>query len=319
MGLGLKKQEIRLKRYNRITNLAIYMNQLGKLKTLGIITIATGKYFEEFILNLKASIDQYFNFPGYQVHFYCFTDSTLVIGGITTIPTKHFSWPFSTLLRYRWIEQNLPKFESHDFVLYMDADMRVVSTPPLATFESGLIAVVHPGYLQSPGAFEIDRQDSCYVPPQLRKHYYQGCFWGGQSTQFAQLIKTLSKMVDDDLDLGLIPIWHDESYLNKYLSNQACDALPSTYAWPEAQPCIQAPYILHLEKKHQVIRQDSIDRLNIDALLKGGDLNLELAIYKRLYLKAHVKSQRLESRLVQRNQALLRLREWFSYYKIDKK
>jgi hypothetical protein len=294
------------------------MNRPGTTKTLGIITIATGKYFEEFIPTLKVSIDQYFNFPGYQVHFYCFTDSQQAIAGITNIPIKHFSWPFSTLLRYRWIEQNLSKLQSHDFLLYMDADMRVVSTPPQTTFVPGLIAVRHPGYIRAPGAFEIDRQDSCYVPPPLRKHYYQGCFWGGQSAQFSELITTLSQMVHKDLGMGLIPIWHDESYLNKYLSTQSCEPLPSTYAWPEAQPHSQAPYILHLEKKHQVIRQDSMDRLNIDALLKGGDINSELAIYQKLYLEAHEKCQRLESRLAQKNIGISRIREWLAYYKKDK-
>lgn len=290
------------------------MNQPSALKTLGIITIATGKYFEEYIPSLKASIDQHFNFPGYDVHFYCFTDSKQAIPGITNIAIKHLAWPFSTLLRYRWIEHNLPKFQSHDFLLYMDADMRVVSTPPLTTFASGLIAVRHPGYITSPGAFEIDRQDSCYVPPPLRKNYYQGCFWGGQSAQFDKLITTLSEMVDKDLGNGHIPIWHDESYLNKYLSTQKCKGLSPTYAWPEAHSCPQIPYILHLEKKHQVIRQESMDKLNLDILIQGGDVNTELEIYKKLYLKAHEKCQRLESRLVQKNIVLARVREWISYF-----
>lgn len=291
------------------------MNRSGTPKTLGIITIATGKYFEEFIPTLKTSIDRYFNFPGYQIHFYCFTDSQQAIAGVTNIPIRHFSWPFSTLLRYRWIEQNLPKLQSNDFLLYMDADMRVVSTPPLTTFAPGLIAVRHPGYIASPGAFEIDRQDSCYVPPPLRKHYYQGCFWGGQSAQFAELITTLSQMVDQDLGMGLIPIWHDESYLNKYLSTQSCEALPPTYAWPEAQPYSRTPYILHLEKKHQVIRQDATDLLNINDFLANDDSKVDLDIYKRLYLKSHEKNQRLEARLNGRYLWLGRLKEWLGYYK----
>jgi len=102
------------------------MNNTGPIKTLGIITIATGKYFEEFIPNLKASVDRHFSFPGYQINFYCFTDSTSEITGINNIPIEHFSWPFSTLLRYRWMEKYLPSLEENDFLLYMDADMRVV-------------------------------------------------------------------------------------------------------------------------------------------------------------------------------------------------
>lgn len=291
------------------------MHDTNSLKTLGIITIATGKYFEEFIPDLKASVDQYFQFSGYKVHFYCFTDSLVKVEGITNISVKHFGWPFSTLLRYRWIEQNLASLEQYDFLLYMDADMRVVSTPPVFAFNHPLVAVRHPGYLNTPGAFEIDRQDSCYVPPQLRKHYYQGCFWGGKSQQFCDLITALSKMVDEDLSQGNIPIWHDESYLNKYLSSQSCEALPPTYAWPEADKPIDAPYVLHLEKKHQVIRQASDSRLNIEALIAGEDCESELEIYKKLYLNSHEKCQRLEDRLVQKNIWLSRIREWVAYYR----
>jgi len=291
------------------------MNDASPLKTIGIITIATGRYFEEFIPNLKASVGQYFQFPGYQVHFYCFTDALVEIDGVANIPIKHFGWPFSTLLRYRWIEQNLAKLEQHDFLLYMDADMRVVSPPPVSTFNQSLVAVRHPGYLNTPGAFEIDRQDSCYVPPPLRNHYYQGCFWGGKSANFCDLIKNLSRMVNVDLSLGNIPIWHDESYLNKYLATRVCEALPPTFAWPESQISTQMPYVLHLDKKHQIIRQASENKLNIDAMIAGGDIETELGIYKKLYLNAHEKCQRLENRLVQKNITWSRLREWFSYYR----
>ena len=293
----------------------MHMNSTGPTKTLGIITIATGKYFEEFIPNLKASIDRYFNFPGYQIHFNCFTDTNVEIEGIRNIPIQHFSWPFSTLLRYRWMEKHLPSLEKNDYLLYMDADMRVVSSPPASLLDHSLMAVCHPGYLDAPGAFEIDRQDSCYVPPPLRKHYYQGCFWGGKREQFVPLVTSLAAMVDSDLSVGNIPIWHDESYLNKYFSSQVCEALPPIYAWPEGEPSSQNPYILHLEKKHQVIRQSPVDKLNIEGFLAGTDKESEVEIYKKLYLLSHEKCQRLENRLVQKNILWSRIREWLSYYR----
>jgi hypothetical protein len=295
------------------------MNNTNVTKTLGIITIATGKYFEEFIPSLKASVDQYFVFPGYRVQFYCFTDSPKHIAGIINIPIRHFAWPFSTLLRYRWIENNLTQLSSSDFLLYMDADMRVVSTPPTSTFDHEFIAVRHPGYLTNPGAFEIDRQDSCYVAPPLRTHYYQGCFWGGKTTPFTKLIHTLAALVEEDLSLGNIPIWHDESYLNHYLSTQKCESLSTAYAWPEGERAgnhgVKTPYVLHLEKKHQVIRQASQHKLNIQGFLIQSDSQAELEIYKKLYLNAHEKTQRLENRLVQKNIWWAKLREWLAYYR----
>jgi spore cortex formation protein SpoVR/YcgB (stage V sporulation) len=122
-------------------------------------------------------------------------------------------------------------------------------------------------------------------------------------------------MVDHDLSLGNIPIWHDESYLNKYLSTELCKALPSVFAWPEAEKADRVPYVLHLEKKHQVIRQSFDQKLNIEGLIAGDDSNAELEIYKKLYLNTHEKCQRLENRLVQKNIGLSNIREWISYFK----
>lgn len=291
------------------------MNNKKNIKTLGIVTIATGRYFKEFIPNLKATVDEHFQFQDYRLHFYCFTDSLVPVGGVKNIPIKHLSWPFSTLLRYQWIRKSLEELKQHDYLIYMDADMRVVSTPPISIFKNPLIAVRHPGYLSSPGAFEIDRQDSCYIPPPLRKNYYQGCFWGGQADAFCTLIEILAQMVDDDLSKGQIPIWHDESYLNKYLSTKDCESLPPTYAWPEDVKPTQTPYILHLEKKHKIIRQTVENKLNIENLILGSDCESELEIYKRLYLNSHEKCQRLESRLSIKHIWWSKLKEHLSFYK----
>jgi histo-blood group ABO system transferase len=291
------------------------MNNKKNFKTLGIITIATGKYFEEFIPNLKATVDEHFQFRDYEVRFYCFTDSLVSIDGVINVPIRHLSWPFSTLLRYHWIRKNLEELKQYDYLIYMDADMRVVSTPPISLFKSSLIAVRHPGYLSSPGAFEIDRQDSCYIPPPLRKNYYQGCFWGGQTDAFCTMIDILAQMVEDDLSKGQIPIWHDESYLNKYLSDKDCEPLPPTYAWPEDAILTQTPYVLHLEKKHKIIRQTLENNLNIKNLILGCDCESELEIYKRLYLNSHEKCQRLESRLSIKHIWWSKLKEYFSFYK----
>jgi hypothetical protein len=70
-----------------------------------------------------------------------------------------------------------------------------------------------------------------------------------------------------------------------------------------------------LEKKHQVIRQASADELDIDGFLAGSNKELEVEIYKKLYLNSHEKCQRLENRLVQRNILWSKIREWLSYYR----
>jgi Glycosyltransferase family 6 len=291
------------------------MTNITTKRTIGIITIATGKYYAEFIPNLKDSIDLNFATDQYQIHFYCFTDVLATRADIQCFPIAHFGWPFSTLLRYHWINEQLPTLLKHDFLLYLDADMKVVAPLPDSIFDNELIAVEHPGFMHAGGAFEIDRQESSYTPPQLRKTYYQGCCWGGKTTAFKNLIQTLNSMVETDLKNAAIPIWHDESYLNHYLALHACTALPPTFAWPQGESPIDPPYILHLEKAHGSIRQTDSMQLNVIELLSAKNMQDELKLYKKLYLVAHEKCQRLEDRLAKKNLWWLRLREWLAYYK----
>lgn len=292
-----------------------HMNHTKSTLSLGIITIATGKYYEEFIPVLKDSVDQHFDATQFKIEFYCFTDVGQVRGDIVRIPIIHLAWPFSTLMRFYWIEQHLETLLKNDFLLYMDADMKIVQAIPKEIFLHDFIAVRHPGYLDASPAFEIDRQESSYVAPQLRKTYYQGCFWGGKADSFAQMIRTLSAQVESDIKRAAIPIWHDESYLNFYMSTRHCYPLPPTFAWPQGEGLGgNKPYVLHLEKPHNQIRQIDQEFLNTQAIL-SADPEEQLELYKKLYLISHEKCQRLEARLVQKHYWWHRLREYLAFYK----
>ena len=291
----------------------------ASIKRLGIITIATGRYYDEFIPELKKSVDKFLQIPGLEVHFYCFTDSEHQAQGVQRFAIKHLAWPFSTLMRFHWIEKEMPVLEQNDFLLYMDADMKIVSPIPGEIFNHSLIAVQHPGFINGSAPFELDRMESAYVAPPLRKHYYQGCFWGGKTIAFKKLISDLSKQVSDDLGRAAIPIWHDESYLNHYLANHDCYPLSPQYAWPQGVSSAAAqPYVLHLEKPHNQIRQVDENRLDMNVITNEHNLDAQLQFYKRLYLTSHEKCQRLESRLAQKNNIWLQIREWLSYYKNQK-
>jgi histo-blood group ABO system transferase len=292
------------------------MNNTTSKTSLGIITIATGRYYDEFIPTLRKSVDTYLHDPNLDVHFYCFTDSAQQTPGVHHFPIKHLAWPFSTLMRFHWIKEQLPTLGQHDFLLYMDADMKLVSPMPTDIFNNPLVAVQHPGFVDTAAPFELDRTDSAYVAPPLRKHYFQGCFWGGQTAQFKTLIEQLSKLVNQDLAKASIPIWHDESYLNHYLATKNCHPLPPQFAWPQGVPDGgRVPYVLHLEKPHNQIRQVEEHALDLAIITDDQNTAAQLQFYKRLYLISHEKCQRLELRLAQGNSLWAKVREWLSYYK----
>ena len=292
------------------------MTTLKSRRSIGIITIATGEYYAQFIPKLRDSIARYWNFDAAEIQFYCFTDTLVKRPDIISLPILHLGWPFATLLRFHWIKEQLAQLLHHDFLLYMDADMEVVKPMPFSVFSDSLIAVRHPGFVDTPGAFEIDRQEKTYVPPPLRKTYYQGCFWGGSSSEFAKLINTLTKCVEEDLALARIPIWHDESYLNWYFSRHSCVPLSPLYAWPQSETLVgEKPFILHLEKRHNRIRQIEAQELTLPSILRGLSIQEQADFYKNLYLQAHEKCQRLEQKMSARFSCLARFREWLAYFK----
>jgi hypothetical protein len=285
-------------------------------KRIGIITIATGRYYDEFIPTLKKSVDAYLSDPSVEIAFYCFTDSNHQEVGVEHFSVQHLAWPFSTLMRFHSIADQMPTLEKNDFLLYMDADMKLVSPMPVDIFNHPLIAVRHPGFVDGSAPFELDRSDSAYVPPPLRREYFQGCFWGGNTGEFKELIGILSKQVDHDLSRASIPIWHDESYLNHYLASRNCFALSPKFAWPQGTPENGGkPYVLHLEKPHNQIRQLDEQLFDVNVVQNEQDVGEQLQFYKRLYLVSHEKCQRLELRLAHKNIVWRQIKEWLAYYK----
>lgn len=91
---------------------------------------------------------------------------------------------------------------------------------------------------------------------------------------------------------------------------------PPQFAWPQGVPTSSnPPYVLHLEKPHNQIRQVDENRLDLGVITNDQNQEAQLQFYKRLYLTSHEKCQRLELRLAQRNNLWLQIKEWLAYYK----
>ncbi len=61
-------------------------------------------------------------------------------------------------------------------------------------------------------------ESNAYIEKKSLTCYVQGCFYGGGSGRFLEMIQLLSSWTKEDFANGIIPIWHDESYLNKYVN-----------------------------------------------------------------------------------------------------
>ena len=161
-------------------------------------------------------------------------------------------WPEATILRYEIFLQEVYRTEVGIFV-YLDADMLITENPWRAIREnllqSEICLVEHPGYwrpkgmerifcyFQNPrlllsdflllvrygalGKWEKSRNSTAHVPRHLRKKYYCGGIWFGYQNAITKLINQLSIDVELDRSRGVMAVWHDESHLNQWASNNS--------------------------------------------------------------------------------------------------
>jgi hypothetical protein len=223
---------------------------------LGVLTVATGEYIEYWksaLLNIDASAAV---IP--KVTFHLFTDKveeansflqtqsgfTVVVHQIKALP-----WPAISIKRYDFY-LNESKHILEDFLIHLDADMLINNDFFKEFFlqsRKGVPSVVsHPGFwtpkkwreyysfIASPralqvrlrarlkgerfGAWENEAASVAYVEKSQRRTYVCGAVVGGYRDDFWKLCMDISDAIKQDERANVIPIWHDESYLNKWIS-----------------------------------------------------------------------------------------------------
>lgn len=152
------------------------------------------------------------------------------------LPTRKGRWPAATMFRHHVVLENWYAILG-DYVFLVDADMLFVDTVGKEILSWDITAVQHPGYVMSPREqrpYERREFSDCYVPPHLGMLYYAGGFVGGTRDAYEELAREITARIDNDVERGVTPVWHDESALNAVLA----DRLPSrvlspSYCFPE--------------------------------------------------------------------------------------
>lgn len=246
---------------------------------IAILTIATGKY-QIFLDELIDSSERYF-MKGHEKEYFIFTDSIEYrnenTDKIKIIEQKHLGWPYDTMMRFHMFLSIKEKLLEFDYVFFFNANMifkRDVGIEILPDVEdSYLVGVKHPGFhlgvtidwdrdikkIEFP--YERDPEISCHIGQGEGSYYFQGCFNGGRGIEWIEMCDLLSKMIDSDLSKGLIPVWHDESYLNWYFSKRRVKTLSPAYGVPEQvlernfQPT-QINYMVLCDANHYIMQRD---------------------------------------------------------------
>ena len=247
---------------------------MNSLQSVGIISIATNNYFEYWTNMLKSFSKVVKDTEG--ITFYLFTDSPIKAMSVAddyqqykfkifTIPSYVF--PEASLFRYEFIQNESSQITS-DLLIYLDADMLIVKD---FIFElskiipsNQMVLVAHPGYwrpknfsllkfyLSQPryflkdmfrkfrlggiGAWETRKTSSAFTPRRKRLHYVCGGIWLGQREIFLKTIEELFYQVQKDQLNEVLAIWHDESHLNSWASQNSYFMLGPEFCYEASYP-----------------------------------------------------------------------------------
>jgi len=247
---------------------------------IGLLIIATGRY-KLFFDDLYKSVEKNF-LPGHEKTFFYFTDSkkdlTKQYPNMVQIYKKRLGFPDDTLYRYKFFNNARKQIleSGVDYIFYMDVDMRVVQLVNEKVIPQGsktLTAVFHPGYWndrRKPKPHETRPISSFYVKPKRRVVYIAGGFQGGKTQDYLDATLEISKKIDSDKKKhNIIPVWHDESAWNHYLTKNVkkFNVVNPEYCFPETSnptnfaanfgTCAKlTPRILALEKDHAFYRAE---------------------------------------------------------------
>jgi len=233
----------------------------GKKTKIGLLIIGTNKYVQ-FLNPLISSADRYFFVDDkYDVTYFVFTDGKINFAtnrNVEVIPIEHKSFPFASMDRFKHFSNNKEILSKMDYLYYVDADSLFVDSIDDEIL-GDLVGVTHCGYYKRQGTFETNKNSKLYHPLEKTKNavYYGGGFSGGLSSKYLELSQ------EEDLNNNIMPLWHDETFLNYYfINNPPQITLSPSYHYPQDNPEIYKkwspdnfiPKILLLEKNHRDIR-----------------------------------------------------------------
>lgn len=205
---------------------------------VAIVIIATGAYFDKYVVQLVQSIRQHWLVGTADTVPVVITDSAdPVPEGCVKFHAPYLPWPQPTLKKYNMLMEHEGFLRAFDYVYIMDADMRIVA-PVTDEILGDLVGAMRPcmdHFKPEECPWERDPRSLAYVPAgQEAEHYLSGSIAGGKREKFLAMAKTIAENVLIDEEYGIIARFHEESHLNKYFINHPPDKILSPeFVYPE--------------------------------------------------------------------------------------
>lgn len=217
------------------------------MEDVAILYICTGNYAKLFQQFYRSARENFL--PFLSKHYYVWTDQNIGEydeNEVSVLPLSFEKWPAATLKRYSVFLSIKDILLEHKYIYYCNADLNVreeVGEEILPDDNHPMVGVQHIQYHGKQFLMSQMRENTeknvfshAYIDEDLMPYtYIFGCFNGGRSKEFIEMSETIAEWTEDDLSKGIIPVWHDESYLNAYRIQHPdlFKILPVEYSYPD--------------------------------------------------------------------------------------
>lgn len=196
-------------------------------KKIAILYISTGKYLV-FWDNFYKEMEKYF-LPKHQKTYFLFTDKDdlKVPSNVVKIHQDQLPYPWITFKRFHFFDAVKDKLKEYDYIYFVNGTMlpkTEINEEIFPTESQEIMATIRAvdfrrNYLPW-FRYARNKNSKAYISPKEGKYYVMGGFNGGTSNGFLKAIETMKQWTDEDIKNNVIPRYHDESMLNRYVINQ---------------------------------------------------------------------------------------------------
>jgi hypothetical protein len=214
-----------------------------------IITIATGKKYNDFCKKLIGTIKKNF-IPEVDKKIVLFTDNNYSSDEVDVIINiNHLPAPLITLMRFHYITMAKLVIEDCDIVYYIDCDMEVVAKINFEEIKPDskdqIIVAQHPWAQSKDNRWIVENNPESTAYIENVENYCQGCFFGAYKDKFFELTDYCNENINKNLHKRLIAKWYDESHFNKYINDKNIKILDWKYIAPYSEENLPIAKMIH--------------------------------------------------------------------------
>jgi hypothetical protein len=212
------------------------------MQKIAMIYICTWNY-DVFWNDFYSSSQKNF-LPDCEKHYFVFTDSQKIKSSdnITVIKKEKLEWPYSAFAKFDYMLSIKIELNNFDYMFLFNANTIITNVVLSDVFLPNnwlkLVGIKHIWFINSDKRifpYERNTKSKAYIGYQEGNNYFFSAISWGYLDDYLNLCETCNKRFKEDCKEWIIPIWHDESYINKYFyeNDSILKKLEPKYWYPE--------------------------------------------------------------------------------------